>query len=72
MIILGVSTWGDDEIEFQEDFDPIFQKMVGADIKGKRSPPSAAEIPATSFSAERLTCLKRKSTNWGQASFMRH
>jgi flavodoxin short chain len=36
LTILGASTWGDDEIEFQEDFEPFFQEMDSADIKGRK------------------------------------
>lgn len=34
--ILGTSTWGEDEIEFQEDFEPFYEDMDKADIKGKK------------------------------------
>ena len=35
--LLGSSTWGEDEIEFQEDFEPFFEEMEGkADLKGKK------------------------------------
>lgn len=36
LTILGVSTWGDEEIEFQEDFEPFFQEMDGANLKDKK------------------------------------
>jgi len=36
LTILGASTWGDDEIEFQEDFAPFFLEMDNADLKGKK------------------------------------
>lgn len=35
-IILGTSTWGDDEIEFQEDFEPFYDQMSGLKMKGKK------------------------------------
>lgn len=34
--LLGVSTWGEDEIEFQEDFEPFFEKMDSAKLQGKK------------------------------------
>lgn len=34
--ILGSSTWGDDEIEFQEDFEPFFNELGSADLKEKK------------------------------------
>lgn len=34
--LLGVSTWGDDTIEFQEDFEPFYQKLDGAGLQGKK------------------------------------
>lgn len=34
--VLGASTWGEDEIEFQEDFEPFFQEIDSAELKGKK------------------------------------
>ncbi len=34
--ILGSSTWGDDEIEFQEDFEPFFNDLGSANLKEKK------------------------------------
>ncbi len=34
--ILGSSTWGDDEIEFQEDFEPFFSDLGSANLKDKK------------------------------------
>ena len=34
--VLGSSTWGDAEIELQEDFAPFFDDMDKADLKGKK------------------------------------
>lgn len=34
--LLGVSTWGDSEIEFQEDFATFFEEMDRADLKDKK------------------------------------
>ena len=34
--LLGASTWGEDEIEFQEDFEPFFQELDSADLKDKK------------------------------------
>lgn len=34
--VFGSSTWGDAEIEFQEDFAPFFDDMHKADLKGKK------------------------------------
>ena len=36
LTILGASTWGDDEIEFQEDFEQFFQEIDGANLKDKK------------------------------------
>ena len=36
LTLLGSSTWGEDEIEFQEDFEPFFEEMDKADLKGKK------------------------------------
>ncbi|WP_031388594.1 flavodoxin [Desulfonatronum thiodismutans] len=36
MTLLGVSTWGDEEIEFQEDFDSFYQDMDDAKLEGKK------------------------------------
>lgn len=36
LTLLGVSTWGDEEIEFQEDFDPFYQDMDDARLEGKK------------------------------------
>ena len=33
--LLGASTWGEDEIEFQEDFEPFFEQLDGAKLKDK-------------------------------------
>lgn len=33
--LLGASTWGDDEVEFQEDFEPFFSDMDQAELEGK-------------------------------------
>lgn len=36
LTLLGVSTWGDDEIEFQEDFEPLYDEMDKANLKDKK------------------------------------
>ena len=36
VILLGCSTWGDDEIELQEDFAEFFENMDGLDLKGRK------------------------------------
>ena len=36
VILLGASTWGDAEIEFQEDFASFYEEMDKADLKGKK------------------------------------
>jgi len=36
LTLLGASTWGDDEIEFQEDFEPFFNDLDGANLKEKK------------------------------------
>lgn len=34
--VLGASTWGEDEIEFQEDFEPFYEDMDSANLKDKK------------------------------------
>ncbi|PID75921.1 MAG: flavodoxin [Deltaproteobacteria bacterium] len=34
--LLGSSTWGDDAIEFQEDFEPFFEELDSANLKDKK------------------------------------
>ncbi len=34
--LLGASTWGEDEIEFQEDFEPFYEDMDQASLKDKK------------------------------------
>jgi len=36
LTILGSSTWGDDEIEFQEDFADFFEELDQASLQGKK------------------------------------
>lgn len=36
LTLLGSSTWGDSEIEFQEDFASFFEEMDKADLKDKK------------------------------------
>ncbi len=36
LTLLGASTWGDDAIEFQEDFAPFYEEMDGAQLQGKK------------------------------------
>lgn len=36
LTLLGASTWGDDEIEFQEDFEPFFEELDSANLKEKK------------------------------------
>ncbi|WP_310601404.1 flavodoxin [Desulfobulbus sp.] len=36
LTLLGSSTWGDAEIEFQEDFASFYEEMGGAELKGKK------------------------------------
>ncbi|PID77664.1 MAG: flavodoxin [Deltaproteobacteria bacterium] len=36
LTLLGSSTWGDDEIEFQEDFEPFFEELGNANLKDKK------------------------------------
>lgn len=35
-VILGCSTWGEDEIELQDDFIPIFENLDKANLKDKK------------------------------------
>ncbi|WP_028583736.1 flavodoxin [Desulfogranum mediterraneum] len=35
-VLLGASTWGDEEIEFQEDFEPFYHNLDQAELKGLR------------------------------------
>ncbi len=34
--LLGVSTWGDDSIEFQEDFEPFYEQLDEARVEGRK------------------------------------
>jgi flavodoxin I len=36
LFVLGSSTWGDDEIELQEDFAVFYEHMDGLDLNGKK------------------------------------
>lgn len=36
LTVLGASTWGDDEIEFQEDFDVLYGELDKAELKDKK------------------------------------
>ena len=36
LTMLGSSTWGEDEIEFQEDFAPFFEELDKAQLKDKK------------------------------------
>ena len=36
LTVLGSSTWGDDEIEFQEDFQSFYDELDDADLKDKK------------------------------------
>jgi flavodoxin short chain len=36
IIVLGASTWGDADIEFQEDFAPFYDEMDKSDLKEKK------------------------------------
>lgn len=35
-VILGASTWGDSEIEFQEDFEPFYENLDKVDLKNRK------------------------------------
>lgn len=35
-VLFGCSTWGDDEIELQEDFVPLYEDLDRAGLKGKK------------------------------------
>lgn len=36
LTLLGVSTWGDEEVEFQEDFEPFYEDLDAAKLKGAK------------------------------------
>jgi flavodoxin short chain len=36
LVVFGCSTWGDDEIELQEDFQPFFEELDKANLSGKK------------------------------------
>lgn len=36
-VLLGCSTWGDEEIELQDDFIPVFDSLEETGIKGKKT-----------------------------------
>ncbi len=36
LVLLGSSTWGDDEVELQEDFQPLYEELGKANLSGKK------------------------------------
>ena len=36
-VLFGCSTWGDEEIELQDDFIPLFESLESAGLKGKKT-----------------------------------
>ncbi|MGE4505919.1 MAG: flavodoxin [Desulfovibrionaceae bacterium] len=36
LVLLGSSTWGDDEVELQDDFVPLYEDLEQADLKGRK------------------------------------
>jgi len=36
LVLFGSSTWGDDDIELQEDFQPFFEELDKANLSGKK------------------------------------
>ncbi|CCO22389.1 flavodoxin [Maridesulfovibrio hydrothermalis] len=36
LVLFGCSTWGEDEIELQDDFIPLYESLEEADLKGKK------------------------------------
>jgi len=36
LVLLGCSTWGDDEIELQEDFQPLYDELDKAGLAGRK------------------------------------
>jgi len=36
LVVFGSSTWGDDDIELQEDFQPFFEELDKANLSGKK------------------------------------
>ncbi len=36
IVLFGCSTWGEDEIELQDDFIPLYDSLEDADLKGKK------------------------------------
>ena len=36
LVLLGCSTWGDEDIELQDDFVPLFENLDEAGLKGKK------------------------------------
>lgn len=36
LLLLGCSTWGDEEIELQDDFVPLYEDLEKADLSGKK------------------------------------
>lgn len=37
LVLLGSSSWGEDEIEFQDDFIPIYEALETAALKGRKA-----------------------------------
>lgn len=36
LVLLGSSTWGDDDVELQEDFQPLYENLEQANLSGKK------------------------------------
>jgi hypothetical protein len=63
LYLLGSSTWGEDEIELQEDFEPFYESVNGdLNLSGKKFAVFGAEIHPMNIFAELLMPL---SNVWG-------
>ena len=72
LVVLGCSTWGEEEIGLQEDFEPFQLQLATADLSGRQFALFlAAGIPGINISAARWICLRRPFKKV-EASFCSH
>ena len=70
-VLLGCSAWGDDELELQDDFIPLYENMEGMAFRAsgwRRLPP--ATVPTRIF-AVRWTPSRPGARIWGRGSWPR-
>lgn len=58
-VLFGASAWGDEDLELQDDFAPLFEEFDAMNLKGKRLRPLPRATGSISISAARWTPLRR-------------